>query len=147
MDLLSSEQRSRVMAQIGSRNTAPERAVRSVIHRLGCRFGLHRRNLPGTPDIVLPARRAVVFVHGCFWHGHDCRRGRRPTSNTAFWDQKLEKNMQRDALNQSLLRDAGWRVLTVWECEIKGLPALQEKLASGLKSQGNRTVTTPRQTK
>jgi DNA mismatch endonuclease, patch repair protein len=133
------------MAKVGGRDTTPERAVRSVIHRLGCRFGLHRKDLPGTPDIVMPARRAVVFVHGCFWHGHDCRRGRRPTSNTAFWNEKLEKNKLRDLRDQSLLRDAGWRVLTVWECETKVLPALREKLADALKVKHNPTTTIPRQ--
>jgi DNA mismatch endonuclease (patch repair protein) len=109
------------MARVSGRDTAPERVVRSLIHRMGCRYGLHRKDLPGTPDIVLTALNYVVFVHGCFWHGHDCRRGRRPSSNVRFWNEKLEKNRQRDL-----------RVLTIWECEIKELSALQERLAFAL---------------
>jgi DNA mismatch endonuclease (patch repair protein) len=120
------------MARVSDRDTAPERVVRSLIHRMGCRYGLHRKDLPGTPDIVLTALNYVVFVHGCFWHGHDCRRGRRPSSNVRFWNEKLEKNRQRDLRNQTMLAEAGWRVLTIWECEIKELPALQERLAFAL---------------
>ena len=119
MDRLSPEVRSRLMSRIGPRHTAPERAVRSILHRLGYRFRLHREDLPGTPDIVLPGREAVVFVHGCFWHGHYCRGGRVPNSRRDYWGPKLEANRIRDHRKARRLRTLGWRVLTVWECELK----------------------------
>jgi DNA mismatch endonuclease (patch repair protein) len=98
----------------------PERTVRSVLHRLGFRFALHRADLPGKPDIVMPARRAVVFVHGCYWHMHGCKRGRStPVTNAAFWRTKRESNRMRDRRNVKALRRAGWWVVVVWECELK----------------------------
>lgn len=107
------------MAQVKSADTAPEIAVRRLVHRLGYRFRLHRRDLPGTPDLVLSRHRTVIFVHGCFWHQHRCRRGdRRPRANRAYWEAKLDRNVQRDARNRRRLRRLGWRVLTVWECQI-----------------------------
>ncbi|MCH8804996.1 MAG: DNA mismatch endonuclease Vsr [Planctomycetes bacterium] len=115
------------MAAIRSRNTAPERVVRGLVHRLGYRFRLHRRDLPGCPDLVLPKHRAVIFVNGCFWHLHRCRAGRRcPKTNAAYWKAKRERNRQRDRENRRALRRAGWSVLTVWECQVRdaiGLPA------------------------
>lgn len=138
MDKVSSDQRSRNMAAVKGRNTSPEVTVRKLLHGLGLRFRLHRAGLPGTPDIVLPRHRAVVLVHGCFWHGHSCSRGKVPTSNTAFWLPKLGRNRQRDAEQAKALKSSGWRVLTVWECETKRPDRLVARLARwfGMKSTG-----------
>jgi len=106
-----------------------------MLHRLGYRFRVHRKDLPGTPDLVFPGRRSVVFVHGCFWHGHSCRYGRRPSSNVAFWDEKIDKNKERDKRVQKELRKSGWRVLAVWECETRDGPALEKKLSRFLERQ------------
>ena len=110
------------MRRIRSKGMAPELAVRSLVHRLGHRFRLHRRDLPGTPDLVFPKAKAVIFVHGCFWHQHSrCRDGRVPSSNKDYWSPKLETNVARDRRNRRRLRRLGWTVLTIWECEIKDL--------------------------
>lgn len=116
------------MARVKNKNTAPEIVVRKTLHRLGYRFRLHRRNLPGNPDIVLPRWQAVIFVNGCFWHGHDCPRGKRPASHQEFWSTKLDRNIERDRENQSLLREGGWRVLVVWECQTKDPADLHERI-------------------
>ena len=128
MDTLSPQQRTRTMSCIGSRNTAPELLIRSLLHRLGYRFRLHRRDLPGTPDIVLPRKRSVVFVHGCFWHGHECVRGALPSSNVKFWREKITGNKERDSRVQKQLRREGWRVLTLWQCQIKDTTRLEKTL-------------------
>lgn len=107
------------MSRVRSRNTSPELYVRRALHAAGLRFRLHRRDLPGTPDIVLPALRTVVQVHGCFWHGHDCRCGRAPSSNVEFWSAKLQRNVERDNRTTAALEAAGWSVRTVWQCELK----------------------------
>jgi len=121
--------RSRVMAAIRSRNTTPERLVRSLAHRLGFRFRLHRRDLPGSPDIVFPKFAAVILVHGCFWHRHKCPAGRkRPRTNSAYWRLKFARNVVRDIENIRALRRLGWRVLVLWECELKHLPMIERKL-------------------
>ncbi len=113
------------MARIRGKNTAPERRVRSLLHRLGYRFRLHAPELPGKPDIVLRPRRAAVFVHGCFWHGHDCPRGsRKPKSNQAYWEPKIARNRARDAEKLAALDALGYRALTLWECELKDEAAL-----------------------
>lgn len=119
-DIVDQATRSRMMAAIRSKDTRPEKLLRSGLHRLGFRFRLHRRNLPGKPDIVLPRWRAVVFVHGCFWHGHDCPLFRWPATREAFWRDKIERNRARDLVTTSRLAGEGWRVLTVWECALKG---------------------------
>lgn len=106
--------------------------VRSLLHRLGYRFRLHRKDLPGNPDIVLPRHRTVVFVHGCFWHGHDCPRGKRPASNVAFWNPKLDRNIERDCRVVQLLETDGWRVLIIWECEIADMDCLRARLRESL---------------
>jgi len=107
------------MSRIRGRDTAPERTVRSMLHRLGLRFSLRRKELPGKPDIVLPARGAVVFVHGCFWHQHvGCRHAVMPKTRETFWSEKLQRNVARDGENARALRRSGWRVVTVWECEL-----------------------------
>lgn len=131
-DVFSAEKRSWVMARVRGGDTQPERLVRLMLHRLGYRFRLHRKDLPGTPDIVLPKRRTVVFVHGCFWHGHDCSRGGLPASNQEFWAPKIAKNRDRDARAQRELRKNGWKVLTVWQCQTKKVGSLQKKLSRSL---------------
>jgi DNA mismatch endonuclease (patch repair protein) len=105
-----------MMAAVRARDTKPERAVRAALFLAGYRYRLHRRDLPGSPDIVLPRYRTAVFVHGCFWHGHNCHRGRRPTSNVEFWNTKLDRNRARDHANRIALETAGWTVVTIWEC-------------------------------
>jgi len=110
--------RSQMMAAVRGKNTTPERTVRGALFAAGYRYRLHRRDLPGAPDIILPRFRTAVFVHGCFWHGHTCPRGRRPTSNTEFWNQKLDGNIKRDLQNQTALREAGWRVEVLWQCSL-----------------------------
>jgi DNA mismatch endonuclease (patch repair protein) len=122
MDKLTVERRSHNMRRIKSKGMKPERLVRSVAHRLGYRFRLHAKDLPGKPDLVFRSRQKAIFVHGCFWHSHeraDCLDGRIPKSNTDYWGPKLTRNKERDAENTAALKKAGWRVLTIWECETK----------------------------
>lgn len=120
MDRLSPTRRSWLMSRIRSTDTKPEILVRSALHRHGFRYSLHRRDLPGTPDIVFPSRKKVLFVHGCFWHGHYCKYGRaRPKSNVRFWNAKINANMLRDKRNIAKLRRMGWSVKVIWECRIK----------------------------
>ena len=107
-----------MMAAVKGRNTGPEKLVRSMLFRQGFRYRLHRRDLPGNPDIVLPRYRKIVFVHGCFWHGHGCRKGRqRPQTRPEFWNAKLDGNIARDRSNQAALTAMGWNVFTVWTCQ------------------------------
>jgi len=122
------------MRAVGSKNSAPERLVRSMLHRLGYRFRLHRRDLPGTPDIVFPARRRAIFIHGCFWHGHTCPRGKLPSSNVAFWSRKITGNRVRDKRSEKQLRKDGWKVLTLWVCKIKDSNLLERRLTRFLES-------------
>jgi DNA mismatch endonuclease, patch repair protein len=117
------------MAAVRSWDTSPERIVRSILHRLGLRFRLHQRSLPGTPDIVLKRHATIVLVHGCFWHGHHCPRGKVPSTRPEFWRPKLQRNHERDRKNERLLRALGWRVLTVWECELKDQAQLARRLS------------------
>lgn len=120
MDIWSKAKRSDVMAKIRGKNTKPELIIRSALFRMGYRYRLHKANLPGKPDIVLPKHKTAIFVHGCFWHFHrDCREGRIPSSNSAFWKNKLEKNIDRDQRNIEKLKNNGWKVVTIWECEIE----------------------------
>jgi len=107
------------MSRIRSKDTKPEIAVRKAAHALGLRFRLHRRDLPGTPDLVFPGRRTALFVHGCFWHRHGCARASTPSSNAGYWAAKFERNVERDASNAAELRKLGWRCVRVWECETK----------------------------
>lgn len=119
-DLISKERRSWNMSRIGSKNTEPERFVRSILHRLGCRFRLHVRSLPGTPDIVLPRWRTVIFVDGCFWHRHGgCKYAYTPKSRLAFWRAKFRENVQRDKRVARALAELGWSTYVVWECETR----------------------------
>jgi DNA mismatch endonuclease (patch repair protein) len=107
------------MAAVRSRDTAPEIMVRRAAHRLGYRFRLHRKDMPGSPDIVLPKYRTVIFVHGCFWHGHGCSRSKLPQSNVAFWEDKIRKNRLRDGRVVAALRKSGWKTVTLWQCDIR----------------------------
>ncbi|MCA9033027.1 MAG: DNA mismatch endonuclease Vsr [Planctomycetaceae bacterium] len=118
-DRISPEHRSWNMSRIRNRDTKPELVVRSLLHRMGYRFRLHRRDLPGNPDIVLPKYQTVIFVHGCFWHRHqECKYAYTPKSRQAFWQLKLHKNVMRDAQVQQMLRQLGWQVVVIWECEV-----------------------------
>ncbi|MBE70086.1 MAG: very short patch repair endonuclease [Thalassospira sp.] len=119
-DIVSPATRSRMMSGIRSKNTKPEQVIRSALHREGFRFRLHRKDLPGHPDLVLPRYKAIVFVHGCFWHGHDCHLFRLPSSRQEFWNEKIGKNRARDQEQHAALLEAGWRIATIWECALKG---------------------------
>lgn len=122
-DIVNRKTRSRMMSGIRGKNTKPEITVRKALFRRGFRYALHRKDLPGKPDLVLPKYRTVIFVNGCFWHVHHCRLFKWPRSNTEFWREKLGKNVKRDRRNYGLLRQRGWKVLIIWECAIKGQPA------------------------
>jgi|SRR6185437_2298101 len=120
--------RSENMRAIRSRDTLPEMAVRSLVHRLGYRFRLHRRDLPGKPDLVFPVRRKVIFVHGCFWHSHACKTGLIPKTNRDFWLPKLRRNKARDKKNLKDLTQQGWDALTIWQCELKNSSAVRRRV-------------------
>jgi DNA mismatch endonuclease (patch repair protein) len=132
-DVYPPDKRSAVMARVKARDTTPERIVRRLLWSLGARYRLHARGLPGKPDIVMAGRRLAVFVHGCFWHGHDCARGARvPKANRDYWLAKVGRNRVRDVDTRARLEAAGWRVETVWECELKDRPALEDRLRAML---------------
>ena len=134
-DVFSKSKRSEVMSRIKGQNTKPELVVRSLLHRLGYRFRLHRTTLPGKPDIVLPRFKTVIFVHGCFWHRHkDCRFAYTPKSRTDFWLKKLESNVLRDIQVKSDLETLGWRVITIWECELRDMDKLSKKIVDALEN-------------
>jgi len=134
-DVYGPEKRSAVMRRVKGRGTEPELTVRRLIWRLGGRYRLNRADLPGKPDIVLAGRRLAIFVHGCFWHGHDCARGARiPKANRDYWVAKVARNRARDGSARAALEAAGWRVETVWECGLRDLPALEARLAGWLAS-------------
>jgi DNA mismatch endonuclease, patch repair protein len=129
MDVFTTEERSALMSQIRGKDTKPELTVRRLAHALGYRFRLHRRDLPGAPDLAFPGRRKVVFVHGCFWHQHPgCRYAYRPKSNLEFWKSKLAANTRRDTCVLQKLREEGWSPLVIWECEISNLQNLANRL-------------------
>ena len=130
-DVYSVEKRSAVMRRVKGKDTSPELAVRKALTRLGARYRLHRKDLPGKPDIVMPGRGLAIFVHGCFWHGHDCARGARvPKQNRDYWVGKVGRNRARDAANRQALEALGWRVETIWECELKDTAATAARLAA-----------------
>jgi len=132
-DIYSQEKRSVIMSRIRGRDTQPEKIVRSSLHRLGFRFRLVASDLPGKPDIVFRSRRIAVFVNGCYWHRHDCAKGRsRAQANAQFWSKKIRDNVNRDRRNYDLLTSQGWRVVLVWECETKKIEKLMSKLAEEL---------------
>ena len=131
MDTVTKAKRSEVMSKIRAKNTKPEIIVRKILHKLGYRFSLHRRDLPGKPDIVLARRGTVVFVHGCFWHGHKgC--ARHPKSNLEYWTPKIERNAERDKIQKKMLKKLGWKVLTIWECELKNVSKLEKKIQKAM---------------
>ena len=133
-DVYGPEKRSAVMRRVRGRDTTPEMTVRRALTRLGARYRLHRKDLPGNPDVVLPGRKLALFVHGCFWHGHDCARGARvPKQNRDYWVAKVERNRQRDARSRAALEALGWRVETIWECELKAAEALDARLTALLR--------------
>lgn len=133
MDRISPEQRSQNMAQVKSKNTKPEMLVRSLLHRMGYRFRLHIKTLPGHPDVVLPRYKAVIFVHGCFWHGHEgCKRATMPATRTEFWRKKIGGNQSRDRRNLTALEELGYRCLVIWQCEMKDIEALKMRLSEFL---------------
>ena len=123
------------MQAVRSKDTTPEWTVRRLLHGLGYRYRLHRKDLPGTPDLVFPSRRKTIFVNGCFWHAHGCRYGRPPKSRLDYWLPKLQENRKRDAEKTSLLRALHWQALTVWECETKNIEDLTSKLLAFLEGE------------
>lgn len=136
-DRITPEQRSRTMSRIRAKGTKPEMAVRKMVHAMGYRYRLHRRDLPGTPDLVFAGRRKVVFVHGCFWHQHDdpeCRNATLPSSRTEFWHPKLRRNVERDRDNQARLKEMGWSFLIIWECELGRGTHVAERITDFLES-------------
>jgi DNA mismatch endonuclease (patch repair protein) len=129
MDKVSPEKRSWTMAQVKGRDTRPEKTVRSLLHKMGYRFRLQRVDLPGKPDITLSRFKTAIFVHGCFWHRHlDCKRATTPTSNEEYWIAKFARTVARDERNKDLLEVGGWRILVLWECELKDLAKLRTRL-------------------
>src|SRR5438105_1855737 len=130
-DTMDRGKRSALMSRVRVRDTQPEVLVRRLIHSLGFRFRLHRKDLPGCPDIVLPRLKSVIFINGCFWHGHRrCRKGTRPSSNVEFWNRKIQGNIERDNKNLRRLKRLGWQVLVIWECQTRD----EEKLAQQIDS-------------
>ena len=128
-DVFTPEKRSAVMRRVKGRDTGPELKVRKALTRLGARYRLYRKDLPGKPDIVLPGRKLAIFVHGCFWHGHDCARGARvPQQNRDYWLGKVGRNRERDEAHRLALAATGWRVETIWECDLKDETALSARL-------------------
>jgi len=141
VDRLNQNQRSALMREVKAKNTKPELIVRSTAHRLGYRFRLHVKDLPGTPDLVFPSRKKVIFVHGCFWHRHEaCPKASMPASNVAFWKAKFLRNTARDARNETMLRAAGWETLTIWECEARRAMGLEVCLLDFLDGGGEDAV-------
>ena len=135
-DVFSEEKRSWVMSRVRGKDTTPERKVRSLLFAMGYRFRLHRKDLPGNPDIVFPGRKCVIFVHGCFWHGHDCARGARvPKNNRDYWVAKIARNVERDRKNQAALSALGWSVLVLWECGMRDDASLERLLRDFLENR------------
>lgn len=127
-DVFSKDKRSWIMSRVKGRDTKPEILVRSFVHRMGFRFRVHRRDLPGNPDIVLPRHGKVIFVHGCFWHGHGCSKGQAPKSRADYWLPKIDANRERDRRNVEALEALGWSVRIVWQCELRDPEALLDSL-------------------
>lgn len=135
MDVFTADRRSAVMRSVKGKDTQPELEVRKLAHSLGFRFRLHRKDLPGRPDLVFPRLKVAIFVHGCFWHQHDCPAAARPASRREYWDTKLDGNIYRDKKNARLLHSLGWRILVIWECQIKNRSRLASRLNRFLRKQ------------
>lgn len=132
MDRVTKLTRSKIMAAVHTRNTGAEKTVRSIVHRLGYRYSLNRSDLPGRPDLVFVARKKVIFVHGCFWHGHSCRYGKLPKSRLNYWRPKIVANKARDQRHTRWLKRAGWSVMVVWQCQLKRKAVMEMRLGSFL---------------
>lgn len=132
MDRVTQEVRSKIMAAVHTRDTGAEKAVRSLVHGLGFRYSLARHDLPGRPDLAFVSRKKIIFVHGCFWHGHSCRFGRLPKSKIEYWQPKIAANMKRDRRQIRQLKEAGWSVMIVWQCQLKKRDALETRVRSFL---------------
>jgi DNA mismatch endonuclease (patch repair protein) len=128
MDTRTPEQRRRIMRSVKSKDTGPEMAVRRMLHAQGYRYRLHRKDLPGRPDVVFASKRKVIFIHGCFWHGHGCSKGKLPKSKLNYWQPKIEQNKDRDARNIAELDATGWQALVIWQCELADFQALWLRL-------------------
>lgn len=137
MDTRTPEQRRRIMQSVRSRNTGPEIALRKALFAAGYRFRIHRKDLPGTPDIVFPARKRAIFVHGCFWHGHDCRKGKLPKSRTDYWADKIEANRARDIRNLAALQKLDWDASIVWQCEIAEICQSLDRISAIVEGREN----------
>ncbi|NMC44989.1 MAG: DNA mismatch endonuclease Vsr [candidate division Zixibacteria bacterium] len=136
-DVFTKKRRSEIMARIGGSDTRPEKVVRSILFKMGYRYRLNVKKLPGKPDIVLPKYKIIVFIHGCFWHGHKrCKRGSMPRSNTLFWKRKIEGNRGRDVLVRRRLKGLGWRVLVIWECQLRNPERIANRLCQFIESGG-----------
>ncbi len=136
-DTVDSAKRSEIMSRIRGRDTKPEMIVRRIAHGLGFRFRLHRRDLPGTPDLVFPRHRAVILVHGCFWHRHPgCKYATSPKTRVGFWERKFEGNVVRDRRNEAALQELGWRVMVIWECETRDAEEVAERISAFLGGEG-----------
>ena len=137
-DIVDREKRSEIMSRIRGRDTGPEMTVRRIAHRLGFRFRLHRRDLPGSPDLVFPKHRAVIMVHGCFWHRHPgCKYASSPKTRVRFWEEKFEGNVVRDRRNDEALHELGWRVMVIWECETRDHDAVAKRIVDYLGADAN----------
>ncbi len=152
MDNLTREQRSAQMAKVRSKDTKPEMFVRRLLHSMGYRYRLHDAKLPGKPDLTFPSRRKIIFIHGCFWHGHDCPLGRIPKSRVEFWVGKIEANRSRDEINIEKLTRLGWKSLVVWECQLRDADRLASKIrrflgVTSANGDGARKSVAKRQTK
>ncbi|QXI48239.1 very short patch repair endonuclease [Pseudomonas anuradhapurensis] len=135
MDRLTTEHRSWLMSRVKSKDTQPEMIVRRLLFSLGYRYRLHIKDLPGSPDIVLRSRRKIIFIHGCFWHGHNCKYGRPPKTKLEFWKDKIEKNRIRDSQNLKKLDELDWKCLDIWQCETRNLQTLSEIVKNFLSPQ------------
>ena len=136
MDVFDKKKRSWIMSRVKGRNTRPELIVRSMVHLMGLRFRLHDEKLPGKPDLALPRHKKVIFIHGCFWHGHKgCKRSARPATNKVFWSEKLDRNIARDKKNIRLLVKEGWDVLVIWQCQTRDMENLSLRLHKFLRSE------------
>ncbi len=134
MDTVDKMTRSRIMSRVGQKNTGPEMKLRRSLHKIGLRYRLHDKSLPGSPDIVFPRFRAVLFVHGCFWHRHGCKATTTPATNVDFWRKKFDENIARDQRHSEALQNAGWRVAVVWECALKGEGSVTDKIADEIRA-------------